>query len=184
MNKIAATPIYGKNLQKSSSPEPVVRLQWNLICSIGDVNPSYWVDLYLFYAKVKFCLIFKLNFVFLKSCWVISNKIPCERLLEYRNENLYKWYRSHDQDGGHALIWLKILSNIFFSITDCNETWYVALKTLVHHSLFNLWPLSDLGLLYAKVKFGRLGFCIGKKWKLFFIFLFFFNFYSVWSQRW
>ena len=34
-----ATPIYGKNLKKSSS-EPVDRFSRNLVCSIGDSNPS------------------------------------------------------------------------------------------------------------------------------------------------
>ena len=37
MTKMAATPIYGKNLKKSSSPEPAGR---NLVCSIGDSCPS------------------------------------------------------------------------------------------------------------------------------------------------
>ena len=36
MTKMAATPIYGKTLQKSSSPGPVDRFPRNLVCSIGD----------------------------------------------------------------------------------------------------------------------------------------------------
>ena len=36
MTKMAAMPIYGKNLKKSSSPEPVGRFPRNLVCSIGD----------------------------------------------------------------------------------------------------------------------------------------------------
>ena len=36
MTKMAATPIYGKTLQKSFSPEPAGRLPRNLVCSIGD----------------------------------------------------------------------------------------------------------------------------------------------------
>ena len=43
MTKMAATPIYGKNLKKSSSPELVGRLPRNLVCSIGDSCPSYFV---------------------------------------------------------------------------------------------------------------------------------------------
>ena len=35
MTKMAATPIYGTNLQKSS-PEPAGRFSGNLVCSIGD----------------------------------------------------------------------------------------------------------------------------------------------------
>ena len=36
MTKMAAMPIYGKNLKKSSSPEPAVWFPRNLVCSIGD----------------------------------------------------------------------------------------------------------------------------------------------------
>ena len=34
MTKVAAMPIYGKNLKKSSSPEPIDRWPWNLVGSI------------------------------------------------------------------------------------------------------------------------------------------------------
>ena len=40
MTKMAATPIYGKNLKKSSSPEPAGQFPQNLVCSIGDSCPS------------------------------------------------------------------------------------------------------------------------------------------------
>ena len=39
MTKMAAMPIYGKNLKKSS-PEPAGRFPRNLVCSIGDSCPS------------------------------------------------------------------------------------------------------------------------------------------------
>ena len=45
MAKIAATPIYGKTLQKSSSPEPAGRFSRNLVCSIGDSSLSYFVQM-------------------------------------------------------------------------------------------------------------------------------------------
>ena len=45
---------------------------------------------------------------------------------------------------------------------DFHETWYVASGTPAHHSLFKWWPWSDLDLFYGKVKFGFLGFSIGK----------------------
>ena len=35
MTKMAAMPIYGKNLKKSSSPEPKGRWPWNLLCNMG-----------------------------------------------------------------------------------------------------------------------------------------------------
>ena len=34
MTKMAAMPIYGKNLKKSSSPEPIDQWPWNIVCSI------------------------------------------------------------------------------------------------------------------------------------------------------
>ena len=40
MTKMAAMPIYGKNLKKSLFPEPVGRFSRNLVCSIGDSCPS------------------------------------------------------------------------------------------------------------------------------------------------
>ena len=40
MTKMAAMPINGKNLKKSSSPEPAGRFPRNLVCSIGDSCPS------------------------------------------------------------------------------------------------------------------------------------------------
>ena len=38
MTKTAAMPIYGKNLKKSSSPEPLGRLPCNLVCNIWGVS--------------------------------------------------------------------------------------------------------------------------------------------------
>ena len=43
------------------------------------------------------------------------------------------------------------------------ETWYAALSTRVLPSLFKWRPWIDNGLLYAKVKFGPLYFCLGKR---------------------
>ena len=45
MTKMAAMPIYGKNHQKSSSPEPEGRLPWDLVCSIEDVGPTKFVQM-------------------------------------------------------------------------------------------------------------------------------------------
>ena len=40
MTKMAAMPIFGKNLKKSSSPEPAGRFPRNFVCSTGDSSPS------------------------------------------------------------------------------------------------------------------------------------------------
>ena len=44
MTKMAAMPIYGKNPLKSS-PEPEGRLPQDLVCSIGDVGPTKFVQM-------------------------------------------------------------------------------------------------------------------------------------------
>ena len=43
MTKMAAMPIYGKNLKKSSSPEPEVLWSWNLACCIGDSSSTKFI---------------------------------------------------------------------------------------------------------------------------------------------
>ena len=45
MTKMAAMPIYGKNLKKSSSSEPFDRWPWNLVCSIVYVNTTKIVQI-------------------------------------------------------------------------------------------------------------------------------------------
>ena len=66
MTKMATIPvyyIYGKKLLKFSSLEPVEQFQRNLVCRIRDYGLSLfvaiitWVDLDLFFGKVKFCFL-------------------------------------------------------------------------------------------------------------------------------
>ena len=45
MTKVAVKPIYGKNLQKSSSPVPIDRLPWNSVCSIRYLNTTKIVQM-------------------------------------------------------------------------------------------------------------------------------------------
>ena len=40
MAKFAAMPIYGKNLNKSSTPEPIDQWPWNLVCSFVYVSTT------------------------------------------------------------------------------------------------------------------------------------------------
>ena len=61
---------------------------------------------------------------------------------------------------------------------DFHETWYVALGTPAHHSLFKWWTSNDLGLFNGKVKFGNLGFSMGKREKS----GFFSNYCSQWPE--
>ena len=60
MTNMAAMPIYGKNLKKSSSPEPIDRWPWNFVYSIVYASTTKIVQIitlgwpWPFYAKVKF----------------------------------------------------------------------------------------------------------------------------------
>ena len=61
-------------------------------------------------------------------------------------------------------IYSKNLKNLLLQnqLTDDLETWYVALCVWVLPRLFKLSPWVDLDPFYAKVKFGHIGFCMGK----------------------
>ena len=41
-----------------------------------------------------------------------KTQILCEKLWEQRIENIFRWYRSHDQDGGHLLYIIKLFENL------------------------------------------------------------------------
>ena len=45
MTNMAAMPIYGKNLKKSSSPEPIDPWPWNLVCGIMYVSTTKVVQI-------------------------------------------------------------------------------------------------------------------------------------------
>ena len=67
-------------------------------------------------------------------------------------------------------IYGKNLKNLLLQnqLTDDLETWYVALCMWVLPRLFKLFHWADLDLFYAKVKFGHIGFCMGKSEKYLF----------------
>ena len=75
---------------------------------------------------------------------------------------------------------VKTLKNLLLQnqLTDDLETWYVALCIRVLPRLFKLSPWVDLDPFYAKVKFGHIGFCMGKSEN----YLFFRNYCSLGSQ--
>ena len=45
MTKMAAAPIYGKNPLKIFCPEPEGPRPWDLVCIIGDVGPTKFVQM-------------------------------------------------------------------------------------------------------------------------------------------
>ena len=112
----------------------------------------------------KVIYIQNLKLAFLRNHWANQSQILYVSFQIQGNENLLTWCWSHDQDGCHAHIWLKPFKNLLSwnRWTDFHETWYVASMTPAHLSLFKWWPWVDLDLFYGKVKFGNLGFSIGK----------------------
>ena len=88
----------------------------------------------------------------------------CMQAFRYKEMKIW-WH-----DGGHMTkmapkpICAKPFKNLLLRNrrADFHETWYVASGTPAHHSLYKWWPWSDLDLFYGKVKFGNLGFSMGK----------------------
>ena len=149
MTHMAAMPIYGKNLKKSSSLKPKGWWLWKLVCSIGhssttkfvlrmtlslvpyafvwekdktmgfsetivvcEMQSTKWVDEALWVPKIKVIHwpsskslrfnIFKL--LFLNNHWADWSQILCRVSFGLGNESLFKWFRSHYQDGHYVHI--------------------------------------------------------------------------------
>ena len=92
-------PYMVKTLQKSSSPEPAGGFPRNLVCSIGGLPAHHslfkwwpWVDLDLFYDKVKFD---NLGFSIGKSenCWFFRTFAACD-LKPTEKMNICEYWRS------------------------------------------------------------------------------------------
>ena len=68
----------------------------------------------------------------LRNHYANQNQISCGTSRERENESLFKWSRSHDQDGRHAHIW-KNFKNLLLRNrkVDDIETWYAALGARV-----------------------------------------------------
>ena len=103
-----------------------------------------------------------LKHLLLRNRLANQSQILCGASLGRGNESLFAASGSHDQDGRHAHIWSKPFKNLLLQNRRANfhETWYVASGTPAHHSLFKPW--SDLDLFYSMVKFGNIGFSMGK----------------------
>ena len=100
----------------------------------------------------------------LRNCEADQSQILCRASLGRGNESLYKWSRSHDQDGHHALKLLKTLKKHLLQNhwANCLETWHVASGSVLLQNLYKSWPLVDLDLFYGKVNFGSMGIWMGK----------------------
>ena len=79
-----------------------------------------------------------LKHLLLRTRLVDQSQILCGASLGRGNDILFMESGSHDQDGRHAHIWSKPFKNLLLQNrrADFHETWYVALGTPAHHSLF------------------------------------------------
>ena len=88
---------------------------------------------------------------------------------------------------------VKTLKNLLLQnqLTNDLETWYVALCVWILPRLYKLSPWVDLDPFYAKVKFGHIGFCMGKSENYLFLetiaalklkLVFRRNSWSIWNQ--
>ena len=64
ITNMAAMPIHGKNLKKSSSPEPIDQWPWNLVCSI--VNST---------TKVVIIMTLGWSWLILRQCQILSHRL-------------------------------------------------------------------------------------------------------------
>ena len=124
ITKLATIPLYGKNHKKSSFLEPKGQWPWNwYVASGAQVLPSLlkwwiWVDLDLFYGKVKFgplCIVWEKGKTMDFSETVIVCDVEvgwCSNLNDYMN--LYEYQRSRSFiDLGPRSLKLNI---VFFSL--------------------------------------------------------------------
>ena len=77
--------------------------------------------------------------------------MSCAASLGWGNESLFKWSRSHDQDGHHP-IYGKTFKNILLWNLNADdlETWSGASSTRLLPSVFKWCPWVDLDLFYGK----------------------------------
>ena len=86
MTNMAAMPINGKNLKKSSSPEPIDPWPWNLICSIvyGSTTMGVSKVKVILWPWSKVTQISKLKLVSRRNSWAIWNQNSYGSLRENR----------------------------------------------------------------------------------------------------
>ena len=79
-----------------------------------------------------------LKALLLRNCIANQSQILCGASLGRGNNILFAASVSHDQDDHHTHIWSKLFKNLLLQNwrADFHETWYLALGTPAHHSLF------------------------------------------------
>ena len=101
-----------------------------------------------------------------------SNRNHCADWNHFSNRASVGWgTKVCSNDQGHMTnmavipIYGKNLKTLFLwnQKTDNPEGWYAASGTLLLTSLFKWWPWADLDIVYGKVKFVPLCFCMAKR---------------------
>ena len=116
MTNMAAMPIYGKNLNKSSSPEPIDRWPWNFVCSIVYASTTKVVQIItlvwpwhilhqgqIWWHRLLYGKKWKL-FIFLETIAALGLKVAWSiQLNELMKLSEYQWSRSFFDLGQRSL---------------------------------------------------------------------------------
>ena len=116
MTNMAAMPIYGKNLNKSSSPEPIDRWPWNFVCSIVFASTTKFVQIItlgwpwhilrqsqIWWHRLLYGKKWKL-FIFLETIAAFGLKVAWSiQLNELMKLSEYQWSRSFFDLGQRSL---------------------------------------------------------------------------------
>ena len=116
MTNMAAMPIYGKNLNKSSSPEPIDRWPWNFVCSIVYASTTKVVQIItlgwpwhilrqsqIWWHRLLYGKKWKL-FIFLETFAAFGLKVAWSiQLNELMKLSEYQWSRSFFDLGQRSL---------------------------------------------------------------------------------
>ena len=152
-------------------------------CSLGSQSYSKhlakWVNEVEWVSKVKVILspwskvtqISMLKLVFLKNSLAIWNQSAYENLREKRKWKFIQMSWVTWPTWPPCPYMVKTLKNLLLQSqwTDDLETEYVALSMQVLPRLFKLWPWVNTDPFYPKVKFGHIGFCMGKSENYYFL---------------
>ena len=129
MTKMAGMPIYGKNLKKSSSPEPTDQWPWNLVCSI----------VYASTTKVVQIMTLGWPWPILPQGQIWSHKILCFCMGKSRN---YLFFRNY--------ISLRSQSCMKHSAKWVNEVEWVSKVKVIFWSWSKITQISELKLVFLR----------------------------------
>ena len=97
ITNMAAMPIYGKNLKKSSSSEAIYPWPWNLVCSIMYVSTTKVIQIQFFvwpwpilrqgqFGHIGFWMGKSENYLFFGNCCSLRSQSCLKRLAKWINE--------------------------------------------------------------------------------------------------